>query len=400
MWLAISLAKNGIIPAFKWASMRKTLQIKVLLISLVLLITACSQINKASDFITNPSAKEKYQRDFDISDELFGLWESRVDLALQDSVNIQLPYAETGNFKPRGFQIYSYEIELQQGEILNFTTETNSAKDLVFIELFQKKGDSIPNFEKIKTADFQKKEFSFEPEESGTYKLIIQPGIEANTAFTFRIEKRPAYVFPVLAGKNNSIQSYWGAVRDGGARSHEGIDIFAKRGTPVIAATNGRITFKGEKGLGGKQVWLRDNKRKQSLYYAHLDSIHPVSGKVKTGDTLGYVGNTGNARTTPPHLHFGIYKSYHGAIDPIGFVFQTPELETKNASENNYPEKLLITSTKANLRNRPNTRNSKVLKTLNSNDTLNFLGKAKDWYHVRTFENKASYIHQSLVSPI
>ena len=380
--------------------MKKTLQIKILLISLVLLTAACSQINKASDFITNPTAKEKYQRDFDISDELFQLWQSRVELALMDSVHIELPYAETGKFSPRDFQIYSYEIELQAGEILSFEAETDSVKEIIFIELYRKIGDSISRFEKIKTADFQKKEFSFEPEEAGNYKLVIQPEIEANTSFVFKIEKEPAYIFPVLAGKNNSIQSYWGATRDGGARSHEGIDIFAKRGTPVVAATDGRITYTGEKGLGGKQVWLLDNKRNQSLYYAHLDSIHPVSGKVKTGDTLGYVGNTGNARTTPPHLHFGIYKSYRGAIDPLKFVFQTPKLEIEESAEKLFPRKLLITSSKANLRNRPDTRNSKVLKILSANDTLNFLGKSKDWYHVRTFEDKAVFIHQSLVSPI
>ncbi len=380
--------------------MKETLQIKILLISLVLLTTACSQINKASDFITNPTAKEKYQRDFNISDELFELWQSRVDLALMDSVNIELPYAETGRFSPRSFQIYSYEIELQPGEILSFRAETDSVKELVFIELYQKKGDSVARFEKIETAEFQKKEFSFEPEEAGTYKMVIQPEIEANSPFLFKIQKRPAYIFPVLAGKNNSIQSYWGAVRAGGARSHEGIDIFAKRGTPVVAATDGRITYTGEKGLGGKQVWLRDNKRNQSLYYAHLDSIHPNSGKVKVGDTLGYVGNTGNARTTPPHLHFGIYKSYGGAINPLGFVFQTSNLEIEDFTDKLFPGKLLVASSKANLRNRPDTRNSRIMKILSANDTLNFLGKSKDWYHVRTFEDRAVFIHQSLVSPI
>ncbi len=79
----------------------------------------------------------------------------------------------------------------------------------------------------------------------------------------------------------------------------------------MAVLANGRIGFTGEKGLGGKQVWLRDTKRGQSLYYAHLDSIAKTSGSVKTGDTLGFVGNTGNARTTPPHLHFGIYKFDH-----------------------------------------------------------------------------------------
>ncbi|MGY5849144.1 peptidoglycan DD-metalloendopeptidase family protein [Salegentibacter sp. F14] len=376
------------------------LKIKILLISLVLLTNACSHIKKASNFISKPTAKEKYQQDFNISEELYEIWLSRADLALTDSVNIELPYLESGKFLPRSFQVYAYEMELKKGEILKVKTKTDSIKDLIFMELYKKKEDSLRPFEKIKTADFQAKEFHFEPKESGSYKLIIQPEIEASTSFVFKIEKRPAYEFPVKGGKNSSIQSFWGAARGGGTRSHEGIDIFARRGTPVIAATDGQITYTGNKGLGGKQVWLRDYQRNQSLYYAHLDSIHPNSGKVKRGDTIGYVGNTGNARTTPPHLHFGIYQSYSGAIDPLAFVFQTPNLVNEEASESPYPEKLLITSLKANLRNRPGTQNSKVLETLKANDTLVTLGKSQDWYHVRTFEDRAVFIHQSLVTPI
>lgn len=375
-------------------------QIKLLIILLVLIFTGCSQVNKATDFIAKPSPKEKYQRDFKISDQLMEIWEAQVEVALQDSLEVELPYVERGKFSPKAFQVYSYEIELNPGEILNFEAETDSIKDLVFIELYRKTADSVKKFEKIETVEFQKKNLIFEPENTGNYKVVIQPEIEANTPFLFKFSKSPAYIFPVLATKNKAIQSYWGAVRDGGARSHEGIDIFAKRGTPVIAATEGKITYTGEKGLGGKQVWLRDQKRKQSLYYAHLDSIHPVHGKVKAGDTLGYVGNTGNARTTPPHLHFGIYKSYRGAIDPLNFVFQIPPLEIEETEKEDFYEKLVISSARANLRNKPGTLYSEVLRTLSSQDTLNFLGKSEDWYHVRTAENKASFIHQSLVSPI
>jgi hypothetical protein len=72
-------------------------------------------------------------------------------------------------------------------------------------------------------------------------------------------------------------------------------------------------------GLGGNVVWLRDDRGRRTFYYAHLDRW-AIEGTVavKTGDVLGYVGNTGNARTTSPHLHFGIYE--RGAIDPLPFV--------------------------------------------------------------------------------
>src|SRR5690606_33068956 len=105
-----------------------------------------------------------------------------------------------------------------------------------------------------------------------------------------------------------------------GARKHEGVDIFGKRLTPVVASADGRVTRVGDNRLGGKVVWLRPDDRNLSLYYAHLDSQLVVSGQVvKTGDTLGLMGNTGNAITTPPHLHFGIYTS-EGAVDPLPFL--------------------------------------------------------------------------------
>lgn len=375
-------------------------QIKVLSLFLILIISGCSQVNKAADFITNPTAKEKYKRDFKVSDELFAIWENSVETAFRDSVSVNLPYAETGKFFPKSFSVYSYEIELHPGEVLNLEVETDSTKQLVFIELFQKSDDSANVFKKVKSSDFQKKTLSFEADKKATYKLVIQPEIEAHTPFTFKMEKSPAYLFPVASGVNTNVQSYWGDNRDGGARSHEGIDIFAKRGTPVIATTNGSIGYTGEKGLGGKQVWLRDRKRNQSLYYAHLDSIADVTGSVKRGDTLGFVGNTGNARTTPPHLHFGIYKSYRGAINPLHFVYQTNSLETEPEKLDNIPHKLIVQSSRANLRNKPTTSNSRILSTLKAQDTLQFLGKTSEWFHVRTLGNKASFIHHSLVTPI
>lgn len=375
-------------------------QIKFLSLSLILIISGCSQINKASDFITNPTAKEQYKRDLNISDELFQIWENSAETVFQDSVGINLPYAETGKFFPKGFSVYSYEIKLQPGEVLNVEVKTDSTGQVVFIELFEKIGDSTNVFKKIKTSGFRKKRLSFEAHKKATYKLVIQPEIEAHTPFTFKIEKQPAYLFPVSSGSNRNVQSYWGDNRNGGTRRHEGIDIFAKRGTPVVAATDGSLGFTGEKGLGGKQVWLRDPKRKQSLYYAHLDSITNISGNVKRGDTLGFVGNTGNARTTPPHLHFGIYKSYRGAINPLHFVYQTNVLETEPKKLDSTPHKLLVKTNKANLRNKPTTSGSKILSISKARDTLQFLGKTNEWYHIRTSANQASFIHQSLVAPI
>lgn len=370
-------------------------------IILVLLFFSCKEFKKASDFVTNPSAKEKYQRDYKISEGLFQLWEEQAELAITDSLEILLPYSEKGNFAPRSFSVYSYNLNMNTGEKLDIGVETMEPEDLVFIELFFLENDSLKTFTKIAANELGDSFLSEEISKKGTYKIIIQPEIEANSLFILKFRKSPVYMFPVAGMGNRAMQSFWGANRDAGGRKHEGIDIFAPRGTPVVAAIDGRISSSGERGLGGKQVWLRDTKRNQSLYYAHLDSIKPLGNRrVKQGDTLGYVGNTGNAKTTPPHLHFGIYKSYRGATDPLNYIFEieTPVFDDKFEIPETFS--LKVSGAQANLRNRPTIKGSEIIGNTTAGDTLQILGKVNDWYHIRTFQDKAAFVHESLVAPL
>ena len=113
---------------------------------------------------------------------------------------------------------------------------------------------------------------------------------------------------PVVGVRPVDLDDSWGAPRDGGRRPHRGIDIFAPKGTPVVAVSDGIISYIGEQPKGGQCLWLT-TENGASFYYAHLDRWAPgiyEGMEVQSGDLLGYVGNTGNARTTPPHLHFGI----------------------------------------------------------------------------------------------
>lgn len=97
------------------------------------------------------------------------------------------------------------------------------------------------------------------------------------------------------------------------AGGHHGTDIFAPLGTPVLAVVTGDVTRAAlNEGIGGNVVYLKgDGMFGRKIYYAHLDSIepdllqgHPVH--VQAGDVLGYVGNTGNAAKTDPHLHIQV----------------------------------------------------------------------------------------------
>lgn len=136
-------------------------------------------------------------------------------------------------------------------------------------------------------------------------------------------------VYPV-AGKKSFIGSYWGAMREGGKRKHEGIDIFARKGTPVVAVADGFVVEAGNTPRGGKTVWLRSANNDFYFYYAHLNQQFVKTGQyIKKGEHLGTVGNTGNAKLTPPHLHFGIY-SYTGAVNPLPYVKNLPKMAIPN----------------------------------------------------------------------
>lgn len=99
----------------------------------------------------------------------------------------------------------------------------------------------------------------------------------------------------------------WGAARSQG-RSHEGIDIFAPRGTPIQATTQGIVSKVGNNNLGGRVVVVV-GPGGAGHYYAHLEDYADISPNdwVNAGDIIGYVGDSGNAKGTPPHLHYGIY---------------------------------------------------------------------------------------------
>ena len=134
----------------------------------------------------------------------------------------------------------------------------------------------------------------------------------------FLSNKPPTIMMPVKGASRSSYdQKSLGAPRQG--HSHKGVDIFAKKGTDVLSATSGLVIFTGYLSLGGKAVTIISPDLK-FLYYAHLDTI--IISKlswVSAGELIGKVGNTGNARNTPSHLHFSISQMlpYKKFFDPV-----------------------------------------------------------------------------------
>lgn len=114
-----------------------------------------------------------------------------------------------------------------------------------------------------------------------------------------------------------SFTDSWGAARSGG-RSHKGVDMMAAEGTPEAAIVGGTIsrTSDIERGLGGITIWLQGDNG-VSYYYAHNSrNVVNAGQRVSQGQIVGYVGRTGNARSTAAHLHFEVHPGGGGAVNP------------------------------------------------------------------------------------
>ncbi|NLI91680.1 MAG: M23 family metallopeptidase [Peptococcaceae bacterium] len=114
----------------------------------------------------------------------------------------------------------------------------------------------------------------------------------------------------------------YGADREGGARFHQGTDLFEKKGTPIYNVCPGTIEKLGWNRLGGERVGVRGDDGNY-YYYAHLDKINPeliIGKKIKTGELIGQMGNTGDAISTSDHLHFGIELPNGQWLNPYPFL--------------------------------------------------------------------------------
>ena len=141
------------------------------------------------------------------------------------------------------------------------------------------------------------------------------------------------YVFPVYG--DASFSDTWGAPRATTGR-HQGTDIFALLGAPILAVADGTVFSVGWNKVGGWRLWLRDRQGNQ-FYYAHLAAFTPIArdgAEVKAGQVVGFNGNSGDAQGTPFHLHFEIHPVgllplgyVGGAVNPVGYLSAWRRLE-------------------------------------------------------------------------
>jgi peptidoglycan LD-endopeptidase LytH len=147
-------------------------------------------------------------------------------------------------------------------------------------------------------------------EDSGNSPLSSAGGLPVVTFRDITDLRHRMLMVPVQGVSADSLVSSYRETRDG-TRPHEAMDIPAGRGTPVLAVEDGRIATLFESRLGGHTIYQFDPAEQFVYYYAHLDRYEPglaEGDRVHRGQTIGYVGTSGNAPANAPHLHFAIFK--------------------------------------------------------------------------------------------
>ncbi|MFD2033448.1 peptidoglycan DD-metalloendopeptidase family protein [Belliella marina] len=322
-------------------------------------------------------------------------WIEAGENALSNPSSISLPYQEVTRFENAIPQAIFLEYSVTEGQEIEIIVEQVSQQSgKVFIDVFERKEENLKNIHFAKEGT----SLTYQVSNSGVNGVRIQPELFHGGIIQIAVTYNASLTFPIEGKNHQSIGSFFGVARDGGARKHEGIDVFAPKGTPVVAVAEGRISRVGSNRLGGKTVSLSSGG--YSYYFAHLDSqLVSIGQKIKPGDTLGLVGNTGNAVTTPPHLHFGIYKPGRGAVDPFPFLAKAKQLPEPNMGDSiNLGTLHKIIVPKANLRQEPSTQSS-AISQLPTNTVVIALAKTSDWFRVRLPDGMNGYLHQNLISP-
>ncbi|MFC2152035.1 M23 family metallopeptidase [Bacteroidota bacterium] len=267
--------------------------------------------------------------------------------ALLEALVVPIPYSEIFYIDHSIPDAIGYRFAVKKGQKIKIETELYSLDSVqLFIDVFRIKDSLNTDWYHVASANKDSLYLEFIARRNAQYIVRVQPELLCDVQCKVVIEKESSLLFPVIGRDKNSIQSFFGDPREGGKRKHHGVDIFASRHTKVIASEDGYVSRKGNRGIGGKHVRIYYPSLGIYCYYAHLETLNVVTGsKIKTGSLIGTVGNSGNARYTPPHLHFGIYQSGLGAIDPYYYIATENEKSRKISNRLN----LLGSSVRTNM---------------------------------------------------
>ena len=370
---------------------------------LITWIAACTGVGPTTGLLRSPSPHDQYGQSLKAAKldktALGADWLAAGERALRDSLKITVPYRESGYFSANKAVAVGYRMDAQRGDRFLVKVETQGQKATrIFIDVLALDGRNRPSPVAASTADTNV--LTWEPRKNQSFLIRIQPELLRSGRYTISITREPALSFPVQGRDSRQISSYFGVPRDGGRRRHEGVDIFAPRGTPAIAGISGIITGVGTSTLGGNFASLSDNDRGIKLYYAHLDRWNVTNGqRISVGDTVGFVGNTGNARTTGPHLHFGIYNTDGKATDPLPFIRlgRGPAKQALLATDQ-LGGSVRVLSGRTALRSAPTT-DAPVLRDLPKAAALSIVGGTAYWLRIELPDGLSGYVASAAVEP-
>jgi murein DD-endopeptidase MepM/ murein hydrolase activator NlpD/uncharacterized protein YraI len=322
-------------------------------------------------------------------------WRREAEESLAAPLKISLLYSERRLLEADYLQPITFSFDLKIDELIqvNIFPSINTRAE-VFVDVFYVK-DAATEPIRIGSMAAKGQQLKISAEYTGQHLVRIQPSHSAQGLVYIALTSPLRYGFPVDTERENAVQSVFGVARDGGARRHDGIDIFAPRGTPVIAAEAGHVTRVGDTPRGGKNVWVFGDQR--SFYYAHLDAIAVSPGdRVMRGEVLGTVGNTGNAATTNPHLHFGIYKFAQGAVDPLLLVGRKKSVNTYAPPIVELaPRWLSIKTENVNLRSGSSLKTT-IVTSLMRGELLQVDSVTGDWLRVTTGNGTRGFVARAL----
>jgi murein DD-endopeptidase MepM/ murein hydrolase activator NlpD len=329
-------------------------------------------------------------------------WISAGEAALTSPLDISLPFQETGYFDETEALALAFRFEALGGQSIDIALEVDAGNPTrIFMDLFRVVEDRSADRVHVASGAGEMRRIQIESRRDASYVLRLQPELLRSARYTLNVVRDASLEFPVEGHDTSDIQSGFGAPRDGGRRSHRGVDIFAPRNTPVVAAAEAWVSRVRETEVGGRVIWLRNKSNGDNLYYAHLESEDVHEGQeVRPGEVIGRVGNSGNARTTPPHLHFGVYVRGRGARDPYPYLHRIRDTATplavdaarlggwsRSADEN----VALLASPR---------RRADVIVTLEPHTPLRVFGGTGDYFRVRLPDGRVGYVSGRLTESV
>jgi murein DD-endopeptidase MepM/ murein hydrolase activator NlpD len=379
-------------------TLRSRLSASLLAAAGISLLAGCDDLRRAAeDLIDQRTPRQKYIDALGtaglLGTALTVEWTAAGDRALHAAPLVSSPHEEQGYLSPGEPAAIAMRVRVRRGQEVTMDVDLpGDSTTTVFLDAWVLDGDSLAAPRHLESADSGQRVLSIEPRRDGEIIFRAQPELLRGGRFRATLRLAPTLAFPIRPGNERDIGSRFGAPRDAGRRSHHGIDIFAPRGTPVVAAAEGIVNRVNETAIGGKVVWLRDVNG-NSLYYAHLDRQAVNSGqRVAAGDTLGFVGNTGNARTTPPHLHFGVYRRGEGPVDPYWFVHRPSGVLPQLVADTQRIGDWIRAADRRTPLLAGTARGSDTVLVLQAAAAMRVLSAAGSWYRVRLPDGVTGFI--------